>query len=874
MPTEPGLRPSVLAAREQLAEGLAKSRAQHDAGTPAVQLCARLAELTDAAVRRLYDAALADLAADGLHEVIALVPLAGYGRRDVAPYSDADLLFLHTGARASEVEAFVKRLLSDLYDAGLKPGHCVHTPAQAIEKSQEDVTLFTSLVESRFLAGNELLHQEMRQKFRKMSQRRFRTLHDAIIVERRAERVKYGETVYLLAPNVKRSRGALREIQLARWIAFARFGMADPEQLNRSGALNEHDLRILQLAKEFLLRVRNDLHFESGRSQDVLSRPEQMRIAEKFAYLGKEGIHPAEQFMQEYFRHTSQVRHLVARFTKALTPTPLVRGVIEPIFSHHVEGHYRVGVGEIAATTEGLTILKKDVGEVLRLASLSNQTGKRISNRTWDVVSRAAPSYPDELSPQIIERFCTLLSQSAQLGKLLRRLHELHVLEKIIPGFRHARHLMQLNDYHKYTVDEHTLRAVAAANDFEQRDDTLGEAYHGLRKKQTLHLALLLHDLGKGFSEDHSVVGARIAEETCRRLQLDEQESSTIIFLVEHHLCMSNLAFRRDTSDPQVISDFAEKVGTADVLTMLFVLSCADLEAVGPGVLNEWKIGVLTDLFRRTKRLLQNDIWSNPDDELAARKKAIDESLTAENEDEAAWFARQVDGLPDSYVEQAPVDQVVRMLESLKNLHGDELAVWAEYCDASETVVYTAVTKQGHDRGLFSRLTGGLSSQGLEILSANIQSLADDAVLDEFTVRDLDFTGAPPVARIEEVCSKLVEIAAGKREPKFRRLWKTNPAAEAPEAVRQPTRLTFDNQASESFTILEVFAHDRHGLLYAIARTLRELKLSIGAAKIGTNLDQVVDVFYIRNQQGRITDDDKLTTIRERLLSAIESVEK
>ncbi len=336
----------------------------------------------------------------------------------------------------------------------------------------------------------------------------------AIRKARGEERAQFGETVYLLEPNVKRSPGGLRDMQLLRWVGFARYGQAEPESLALMDVLAKDDQQAFRRACEFLLRLRNEMHFHAGKNADGLDRAEQVRIAEVFGYDGAERMLPVEQFMREYFSHTAAVRHIVGRFIEGAEPGCACREFLRPCSAIRVEDDFRVGPLRIAATATGLEKIKNDLAEMLRLMDLANQHNKEIAHHTWKAVREAARQLPTEISPQAAERFLSLLAQPARLGPLLRKLHELGVLEKIIPDFAHARCLLQFNEYHKYTVDEHCIRAVERATEFHSRRDTLGEVYRGIKEKRTLHLALLIHDLGKGYVEDHSEVGARIANET------------------------------------------------------------------------------------------------------------------------------------------------------------------------------------------------------------------------------------------------------------------------------------------------------------------------------------------------------------------------
>jgi len=718
MTTRPHFRQSVLAARETLGSGRENLRRQHQGGLAAVQLCARLTDLWDSVVRRLFDAALEDLEMEPLRQRIALIPHGGYGRRDVAPYSDLDLMFLHQGVAREDLTDLVSRLMQDLYDAGLAPGHSVRTPSEAVQLARGDATIYTSLVEARFLVGAEPLFLDFRERFARMTSRRFRSLFEEIVKARREEQIQYGDTNYLLQPNIKRSGGGLRDIQLLRWLGFARFGTADPDGLLRQKVLLKEDQRQLIRARAFLLAARNEMHFHADKCQDVLTRPEQLRLAERQGYRGQDGLLPVEEFMQEYFRRTGQIRYLVSRFVDSLQPKPTVSQVLHPVFGHLVDRDYRVGWNRISATQAGLEKLRRDLDEVLRLADLANLYDKRIDHATWAAVCRAAPNYPDSISGHVAERFLSLLARPARLGELLRRLHELGVLERIVPAFRHARGLLQFNEYHKYTVDEHCIRAVESATALADEESLPGQVYQRMRHKRALHLALLLHDLGKGYPEDHSELGERIAQQTCERLGMPAEETAIVAFLVRHHLLMSHLALWRDTSDPQLVVRFAVQVGSPELLQMLYVMTCADLAAVGPGVLNSWKEEVLSDLYRHTMLHFGEDVLIGSNRWLTQQREQLRRQFPADPLDE--WTENQIDALPASYLQSQSPEQVFDMLARLRSLGHREGTAWGQYLEDSGTVEYTIAVDSGHGRGIFSKLTGALTSEGLEVLSAEI----------------------------------------------------------------------------------------------------------------------------------------------------------
>ncbi len=869
----PHLRPAVFAARKLLAEGRTKLRAQHDRGSPGIQVCAHQTDLYDTVLLDLYEAALAEFGAE-TESLLTLVPHGGYGRRDVAPFSDVDLMILVERVSDEAVVPFVRQLTQDITDAGLQLGCSVRSPEEAVSLALKDATVFTSLVEARYLRGSSELFSRFTHRFRRRIRSRAPSLIRSIEEARRTERRQFGETVYLLEPNVKRSRGGLRDLQFLRWVGFARYGEADPEHLERLGVLPTEDRHKLRAAREFLLRLRNELHFHAGKPQDNFSKSEQLRLSENPRYADTETLLPVEQLMREYIEHTSDVRYVVAHLLATAKRQATFTGIVNPLFSHRVGDKFRVGPAHISVTKRGLPQVTSDLTETLRLMELSNWYNVRIDHPTWQAVRNAMIDRPlVEVSPQAAERFLSLLSQPARLGSLLRRLHELRVLEKLIPPMAHARCLMQYNDYHKFTVDEHSIRAVERATEFRDDQGPLGDAYRALRDKRMLHLALLVHDLGKGFPEDHSEVGSRLAQEIGVQLGLTSRETETLRFLVHKHLLMSHLAQRRDIHDDAVVVQFAVEVGSTDVLQLLYLLTCADLAAVGPGVLNRWKLELITHLYQRAREYLDGEQLSLGTDRVLAERRGQLSELIGANPATAAWSQR-IDGLPHSYLLRRPVEQIAEELGQLERLSRKDVAAWANYLPEQNTVEFMVGAYEDITAGVFHKLTGALASKGLQILSAEIHTLADQLVLDRFHVLDPDYAGAPSDERLEEVNGALVKALQddSDRRPTFRRVWADRSPAAASQFASLPTRIQIDNNTSDHYTILDIFAHDRMGLLYTIARTVFELGLSVRMAKIGTYLDQAVDVFYVTDEQHRkLLEESRLIEIRERLLAAIEN---
>ena len=873
----PRFRPEVLAARQRLAEGHEQLKRRHQEGCAGVDLCAAIADLRDQVLLGLYEAALAALEAEGRdspRERVALVAHGGYGRRDVAPYSDVDVMILRAPGNSTAVGPLAERLLCDVFDAGLVLGHSVRTPEETARLSCQDATVCSSLIESRLLAGSGRLFAAFMERFQSRLRRRGSVLRAAIEQARLEERLKFGETVYLLEPNVKRSRGGLRDLQLLRWIGMARYGTRQPEELHLRGVLSADDLEVLRQATEFLLRLRNEMHFHAGRPADVLDRWEQLRIARLRNYTAVAGLLPVEQFMRDYFRHTDQVSHVVGRFLDKARSTG--RGAIwTSLLGHRIPGGFVVGPRQILAGRHALGRMRGSLAAILQLVDLANIYDRQIAPETWEAVRRQAARLPPDLpiEAEAAARFLSLLDRPGRLGELLRGLHEIGLLERLLPAFTHARGLLQFNQYHKFTVDEHCIHAVERAVELAADPGPLGRVYRAIARKRVLHLALLIHDLGKGHPQDHCEIGGEIARQTGARLGLDADETGALEFLVHKHLLMNHLAFRRDTGDEQLIVRFAFEVGSPEWLQMLFVLTAADLAAVGPDTWTGWKAEVLVDLYHRTMQHLAGESPGTSRAEyLEGRRRSVADRLGPDGR--RPWFLRQIESLPESYLGAADPRQIADDLRLLEALVPGQVSAQGLYQPDTHTVRLTVGTRENVTPGIFHKLTGALSGQGLEILSAQINTLADGLVLDRFWVVDPDHPGQPPLERLEQIERALVEaLVSGGKPPSFRRVW-TLGGPRRPTTAVPATQVRIDNTTSDGFTILDVFTIDRRGLLYAISRTLFELGLSVWRAKIGTFLDQVVDVFYVTGQDGRkIEDPGRLHSVGQRLLEVIEAME-
>ena len=874
MSSEPSLIDIVKWLRVDLAQQREAVRVVHNRQLSGPRVSAKLATLVDTVVSRLLDVTLAELgpqSAAALRSNIAIVALGSYGRRQCSPFSDVDLMILHQSRESNEIATQLRPLTQGIFDVGLQLGHSVRTESEAVQLARDDAMICTSLIDSRFLLGDQQLFESFRTRFKKMVERNRLTLCRTFFDSRATERDQYGETVYLLEPHVKRSRGGIRDFNLLGWLGFAVHGVADPDRLHLQGAISKLDHRRMLLARDYLLRLRNEMHFHAGTARDLLDRAEQLRVAEWHGHTNRAGLLPVEHFMRDYFRHTNHLWQMVRRRDASLQVVSRVTRVLEPVLGKNIDGDYRVGMRTVSATASGIAKLKQNLGDVLRFVGLSVQAGKPIEHSAWSTLLLAAPEFEADVTDEVKQQFFNMLADSKVVSEVLRTLHELGFLEKIIPAMRHAKHLLQFNQYHKYTVDEHCLRSVRKATAFAERDDVLGEAYREIRDKRVLHLALLLHDLGKGFEEDHSEVGKRIAEEMATVLNLDPQAVEDVAVLVHKHLVMSHLTFRRDTSDPTLIKSFAAEIGSAERLRMLFVLTCADLAAIGPGVLNDWKIDVLADVFARSARMLKAGGDTSAESELATHRGKILESMTADEQADPG-FVQLIKALPAGFLASSELQEVIDTTRRFRGLEPQVAVAWGAYQSHTQTIQFTAGVNQGVGRGAFSSMAGALSSAGLEILSASTDILPENFLMLRYLVTDPRHREGPTAKWLEQVSRSLTDAVASDEPPRFPQVWGQQKAEAQAQLTALPNEVRIDNRLSEDYTIVEVFTFDRVGLLYSLARKLHDLKLVIAHAKIGTYLDQVVDVFYVTDRDGKsLVDEGRLEELRRGLLELVQA---
>lgn len=833
-----------------------------DEGAKGLQIASMLSDAMDEFVVSILKDALKELS-DRERELLekhsAMVAIGGSGRGQVSPFSDVDLLFVVDRPAASLFGRVVKQLVPRYWDAGIKLGQRVHTVRDAVKHAMSDPHLASSLVHARGLWGRSELVTSLRKRFyrRAVFLRRNAFLNDCI-TGREEEREEHGATVQQLEPDIKRSLGGLRDVHLLEWVAYAHYQTTRLDEVLSRSAVTPEDVERLRRATEFLTRMRIELHLLTGRGNDVLTRDEQLRITQVRG-IEHDGVHrPVEILMREYFEHSSAIAEISQRFVSRHRPRPASTAIRNRLLSHQVGKGLVLGPDELDIVPSRVDEVCPTLDDAVRIYLTAIELDVAVAPRLYEVIKNAAREFVPPPSEETSNRFLKILSTRGRLGETLRSMRNTSVLDRVIPEWRHVRNLLQFNQYHHFTVDEHTLQCVEICEKF-SADTPWGAAYEGLASKDILHLAIILHDAGKGYPEDHSQVGARIAVDVCQRLKMSESQTGIVRFLVLRHLEMADLAFRHDITDERVLMDFSRKVGTAERLTMLYVLTVADVSGVGRDVWNKWKAELLTDLYDRLMLILSGGHPRRHEQErlkkIRASVREIMLSSESEQNDPALekWTDQQLDAFSSPYLMGTHPENIVSDLRIIQSLASDGVHVEGEYDDRLGRVDYRVIIGPGRSRACFHRIAGVLAARHLEILGAEITTSHGDVVVDVFHVVDQDFSGEVPEFRIHEVCGSIAEVLQRRVtvQDLFRRHSRYAADNGQDSVITEPTRVEVSSDTSERSTVVSVFAHDRPGLLYTIARTLFQLGLSIEQARIATHLDQVADIFYVTADDGR-----------------------
>ncbi|HVP69318.1 MAG TPA: [protein-PII] uridylyltransferase [Anaeromyxobacteraceae bacterium] len=833
----------------------------------------------DRIVSALWDRAVATAAARSAETKVALVALGGYGRRELAPYSDVDLLVLHAKRDPGPfVKEASERFLYSLWDLKLEVGYGVRDIRGCEQLASEDHTARTALLDLRYLRGDQALFRDLeRDQLHGLSQARV----DAFIAEKmretRERRERFGDSLYLLEPNLKQSEGGLRDLASGLWAARAKFKVAGITELLAKALLPEPEVVELRRARDFVWRVRNQLHYATGRKTDQLTFDLQPQVA---AFMGYgEGDASVEEFMRHYYLAAKTI--LVASdaiVDRCLEPArgkpwrradaPASRTGAEggsgpsPDARPLPGGEFKVFRGRLTVTDR--ETLRKSPAALVRLFATADREGLDLYPYARDMAAQAAVELAPEAAsdPELNQELLAMFTRAGTRGRFLTLMHDLGALGRILPEFARVTARRQIDLYHVYTVDVHSLfaaRRLFALRTGDLAVDTLSPLMQKLERPLGLYLGTLFHDIGKGSGKDHSVRGAEIAAAACVRMGIDPADGSDIEWLVLKHLRMANLAQRRDLSDPDLIHSFAEEVGTLDRLDKLYLLTYADIATVGPRTWTEWKGRLLKELYEKTRSLLEAGAERSrpiPGTHEAQGRAAVVEALAARHVPQGER-ERFVAAMPSRYFLTEPPSLAPRHLRLLQLGRRHAVAAVVRHRPALgfSDLALTAVDRPG----LLAVVAGVLAAHKIDIQHAEVFSTPPDPAglgwlagraLDLFELRGPE-GGALDVVRWRAARVDLTRVLEGEvalEELMARRL-RVSPLPQKP-LPRLATKVVIDNDSSREHSVIDVFTADRVGLLHTLSRTFFDLGLSVDLARITTEGHRAADAFYVRTASG------------------------
>lgn len=875
---------AVLAAmRARLDEGRAAVRGYFDAGGSADLVRVELSALMDDTIRGALDWARHHhfgSANPTTGEQLAVIAVGGYGRGEMAPYSDVDLLFLHSYKRTPYAEQMAEFLLYRLWDLGLKVGQATRSITECIKLAKDDLTVRTALLEARMLWGDEPLHDELRRQFtREVLTGGGPAFIEAKLGERDQRHQRVGDSRFLLEPNVKEGKGGLRDLQTLMWLGRFIFDAHEPGDLVRHGILTRSTLHSFLRCRRFLWTVRCHLHWLSGRAEERLTFDLQAEIAKRMGYRDRPRSLGVERFMKHYYLTARDVGSLTRVIVAALED----RKHRSPRFGLPRFGFGRRKLGDFEVQGARLAIIDPTLFTqrpiaMLELFHTAQERGLDIHPQALAAVSHALPLVGRGLrdDPEANRLFLEILTSRKDPALTLTRMNEAELLGRFVPDFGRIVAQMQYNLYHVFTVDEHTIQAVSILGQIERGEivsdlPLATEIMPKLLSRSELYLALFFHDVGKGRGGDHSRIGAEIARRNCKRMGLSDPSIETIVWLVAHHLVMSEFAFKRDAEDPKTIQDFVAIVQSPERLRLLLVLTVADIRAVGPAVWNGWKGQLLRELYHEAAAAMAS---GDPQGRRTARiegaKREVGRALAAGDN---PWSREAIDAylqrhdprywLGFGLEDQVRHAQLIREADHARSLLTVDFRV-DRFRATTEIVIYAP-----DHPGLFMKIAGALAISSVNIVSAHIFTTSDGMALDVLGFQDADGRSAVDDPERHRRIAHNIEKALGGEIWLDKALEGRRRLPTRTDVFQVEPRVLVDNMASRTHSVIEINGRDRPGLLYHLAKTLKDLGLVIHSAHIGTYGARAVDVFYVKDVFGmKVTAKNKLARI-DRQLGAV-----
>ena len=812
-------------------------------------------------------------------EIISVIAVGGYGRGELAPQSDVDLLFLHNRKPAARVDQVVETILYTLWDIGLKVGHSTRSVDECLRQAKADWTICTALLETRYIWGDKALFSELRTRFRKsIVTGREMDFLEAKLAERDERHERMGDSRYVLEPNIKDGKGGLRDLHALYWSAKFLYGVEDIAEMIEEGALTKTEVARFAKAQFFLWSVRCHLHYLTNRPEERMTFDVQPELANRMLYNDRAGGSGVERFMKHYFLVAKDVGDLTRIFLAAFEAAQKRRSIFRlpaKFFQRDAEGFPLEGQ---RITIADKKVFRESPLEMLRIFKVANETGLALHPDALTAVTRSLSKVNAAFrnDPDANQMFMEILCAKESPDLTLRDMNECGLLGKFVPDFGRVVAQMQYDMYHVYTTDEHTIRAIGILNKIErglltEEHPVACKVIRQIQSRNVLYVATLLHDIAKGRGGDHSELGAKVARKLCPRLGMNEAETDTVAWLVLHHLAMSMTATKRDLEDPKTITDFVALVQSPERLRLLLCLTVVDIKAVGPNVWNNWKATLLRDLFYRAEEVMAGASASEGRIlRAAAAKTRLADRLLEDGWEQADIDAHLKRG-GKGYFLALDLDTLAHHARLVRGAekHRDELTLETRV-DEEKSVTELTVYCLDHP-GLFARLSGAIALAGATVVDAKISTLKDGMALDTFLIQDAEGGAFSRPDRLARLSAMVKQSLAGEIRPLDELMKRAKVSLPSRTRVfTVPPRVLIDNRASATHTVIEVNGRDRPGLLYRITSALVEQRLQIAIAKISTYGEQVVDVFYVKDTFGlKVEHAGRLDQIRQALRYAL-----
>ncbi len=899
---KPGAKPSEILEhyRKFLKVEQHRLRMAHAAGAGGREIARGRAHVMDVVLQHIFEAASANVRSNGVEPApLLLCAIGGFGRGELSPYSDIDIMFLHdspqrAGKTHPYIGAVVEQVLYMLWDIGLKVGHSTRSISEAIAQANKDMQSKTSLIEARALAGDERLFDEFR---RALARECVRGQEDEYIAARmedqRSRHEKYGDTVYLQEPNVKNGCGGLRDFQNLIWMAFFKYGVLTLSDLRKKGFVEPAEQRQLEQAYDFILRVRNSMHYLTNRACDVIGLGLQPQIATEFGYRQHDLLRRTEAFMRDYYTASRTIFLLTNTLAERMAIRPPKASGLRALLGRRArkpEEFDGLILRDSVLEAGSPTVFRDEPQRLVRVFLHAQQRGATLSPELETLIRKNLKlvTHSFRCAPETRDTLLAILQHKGQVARVLRMMHETELLGRLLPEFGRLTCLVQHEFFHRYTADEHTLQVVEHLDRVIDATEPPHAAYKKIFQQfehpHVLYLAVLLHDVGKAANVKlHAEASTEMARKVADRLRLGPDEKAMLLFLVRDHLKLSLLSQRRDIDDQATIEAAVRVVKNEVWLDALMLLTFADAAGTSIKTWSEWKQALLWELYHRTKHALAGT--ERAQNILSRRIEQLYKEVSARLKGQLPLeeIYSHFELMPASYYINTSAEESERHLLLIHRFLTRQMEVEQPEDALVPVIDWQALPAQGYSRvsictwdrlGLFSKIAGSFAAAELNILSANIYTRGDHVVLDTFSVCDRNLEAVSDPKQIQTAETMLERTLTNREEINFHQLLERIRAARAETPRLQvatiPTVIGFDNDISRSRTVIEIQTEDRIGLLYTITHALTELGLDISFAKISTEKGAAIDTFYVQDHLGqKITDPDRLEQIKSKLESAL-----